>query len=63
MREARYIRLALATVLAGGTCGAAIAADIPVGHLATNTGETSSVAQIYAQGLTDAWTTSTSTAA
>ena len=54
MREARYIHLALATVLAGGTCSAAIAADISVGHLATNTGETSSVAQVYAQGLTDA---------
>ena len=53
MTQAFPFRLALAAVLAGAPL-AALADDIPVGHLATTTGETSPVAQVYAQGLIDA---------
>ncbi|MCA8908943.1 MAG: ABC transporter substrate-binding protein [Rhodospirillaceae bacterium] len=42
-----------AFVLAAGF-GTAQAEDIPVGHLATTSGETSRVAEIYGQGLVDA---------
>ncbi len=56
MIRSTFVWAALGAVLVGGTHGAAVAQEppIPVGHLATNTGETASVAQVYAQGVTDA---------
>ena len=54
MTQARSVRLTAAALLVGGSIATPAVADIPVGHLATTTGETSRVAAIYAQGLLDA---------
>ncbi len=56
MKRAEFVWVILGAALLGGSGGAAWATEppIPVGHLATNTGDTSSVAQIYSQGITDA---------
>jgi branched-chain amino acid transport system substrate-binding protein len=53
MTQARSVRLAAAALLLGGGVSTNAAADIPVGHLATTSGETSRVAEIYSQGLLD----------
>ena len=54
MTQARSVRLTAAALLMGGSIATPAMADIPIGHLATTTGETSRVAAVYAQGLRDA---------
>lgn len=55
MHQAKVVLAAALAVAMGGSSGPATAAEqaIPIGHLATNTGDTSSVAQVYAQGIID----------
>ncbi|MBI1209692.1 MAG: ABC transporter substrate-binding protein [Azospirillum sp.] len=55
MKQSLTLCAALMGALMTGGMGAARAEEpaIPVGHLATNSGETSSVAQAYAQGIVD----------
>ena len=54
MTHAHSIRLAAAAIILGGSLSPVGATEIPIGHLATTSGETSRVAQVYSQGLLDA---------
>ena len=54
MKRVHPIGLAAAAIVLGGSLTPVAANEIPIGHLATTSGETSRVAQVYSQGLLDA---------
>lgn len=55
VNRANSVCAVLAAAVIGGSAGGALSAEtIPVGVLATNTGDTSSVASVYSQGVVDA---------